>query len=191
MSAKNMRDTVNQKRNMNNILTISLVGMSLGFIYPLFADGFDEPIAFINGMSIGLIGGFLVALFELYVFTSQNRKLSFWLIVLLKTLFYLVLVVFLTVTIMGFNESIYYGLGFWEHVLGSRFQKFLYQDDFNIIVFYSLVFIGIIIFTRDISRKMGQGILFNFITGKYHEPQEEEQIFMFLDLKSSTSMAAS
>ena len=185
-----MRYTFKQERN-KTIVTLSLVAMFLGFIYPIFADGFDEPIAIINGMSIGLIGGFFVSLFELYIFNPHNRKLSFWLIVLLKTLFYLALLVFLIVVIMGFNESLYYNEGFWEHIQGTRFQKFLYQDDFKVIVLYGLILIGIIIFLRHMSRKMGQGILLNFITGKYHEPREEERIFMFLDLKSSTNIAES
>ena len=183
-----MRYTFKQERN-RTILTISLIGMALGFIYSMFADGFDEPILVFNGMSIGLAGSFFVSVFELYVFNPHNRKLSFWLIVSLKTLFYFALMVFLTVVIKGFNESIYYNEGFWEHIQGPGFQEFLYQDDFFIIVLYSLIFIGIIIFIRHLSRKMGQGILLNFITGKYHEPREEERIFMFLDLNSSTSIA--
>ena len=31
--------------------------------------------------------------------------------------------------------------------------------------------------------------LWKFITGKYYHPREEERIFMFLDLKSSTTIA--
>ena len=176
-------------QGIKNTITIALIGMSLGFIYPVFADGFGELLPFINGMSIGLIGGVLVALFELYAFNPGHRKLSFWLIVLLKTLLYFFMVTFLTVAIIGFNESVFLGIGFWEHVKGPRFQAFLYHGDFGIIVLYSLVFIGIIIFTREISRKMGPGMLFNIITGKYHHPREEEHIFMFLDIKSSTQIA--
>lgn len=40
-----------------------------------------------------------------------------------------------------------------------------------------------------VSRKMGPGVLVNWMTGKYHEPREEERIFMFLDLKDSTTLA--
>jgi adenylate cyclase len=36
---------------------------------------------------------------------------------------------------------------------------------------------------------MGPGVLWNFITGKYHKPKEEERIFMFMDLNNSTTIA--
>jgi adenylate cyclase len=54
---------------------------------------------------------------------------------------------------------------------------------------YSLFSVVVIIFTREMSRKMGQGVFVNFLTGKYHSPCEEERIFMFLDQKSSTHLA--
>ena len=40
-----------------------------------------------------------------------------------------------------------------------------------------------------INAKLGPGVLLNWLTGKYHEPREEERIFMFLDLKGSTTLA--
>lgn len=40
-----------------------------------------------------------------------------------------------------------------------------------------------------VSRKLGPGVLWNWITGKYYKPREEELIFMFLDLKNSTTLA--
>lgn len=38
-------------------------------------------------------------------------------------------------------------------------------------------------------RKLGPGVMWNWITGKYYNPREEVLIFMFLDLKNSTSLA--
>ncbi|MDO6605626.1 adenylate cyclase [Arenibacter palladensis] len=44
-------------------------------------------------------------------------------------------------------------------------------------------------FVLQINDKLGQGVLWSFLTGKYIQPREEERIFMFLDLKGSTSIA--
>ena len=41
----------------------------------------------------------------------------------------------------------------------------------------------------NISEKLGQGVLFNYLLGKYHTPKEETRMFMFLDLTSSTMFA--
>lgn len=45
------------------------------------------------------------------------------------------------------------------------------------------------LFYTEISEFIGQDVLMNFFIGKYHNPIEEERIFMFLDMKSSTTIA--
>ena len=45
------------------------------------------------------------------------------------------------------------------------------------------------LFYSEISEFIGQGVLRNFFTGKYHAPIEEKRIYMFLDMKSSTMFA--
>ncbi len=40
-----------------------------------------------------------------------------------------------------------------------------------------------------INRMLGYGVIFKYMYGKYHKPREEERIVMFLDLKSSTTIA--
>jgi len=40
-----------------------------------------------------------------------------------------------------------------------------------------------------VNDKFGPGILWKFITGEYYHPRQEERIFMFIDLRSSTTIA--
>jgi adenylate cyclase len=58
-----------------------------------------------------------------------------------------------------------------------------------ILVFYTLVIYALLLFFLQITRLLGKGVLWKFIIGKYHKPREEERIFMFLDMKSSTTIA--
>lgn len=44
-------------------------------------------------------------------------------------------------------------------------------------------------FYTEVSENIGQGVLNNFFTGKYHRPIEEERIYMFLDMRASTTIA--
>ncbi|MDW7693374.1 adenylate/guanylate cyclase domain-containing protein [Flammeovirgaceae bacterium SG7u.111] len=56
-------------------------------------------------------------------------------------------------------------------------------------IFYALVVnFGISISIR-VSMILGDGTLFKIITGKFYQPKVEELIFMFLDLKGSTTIA--
>lgn len=41
----------------------------------------------------------------------------------------------------------------------------------------------------EIDRKLGQGVLLKFLLGQYYQPKEEERVFLFMDLKSSTFYA--
>jgi adenylate cyclase len=52
---------------------------------------------------------------------------------------------------------------------------------------FSLFFL--ITMVHQISRKIGPGVFWSWMTGKYHRPKEEEWVFMFLDLKDSTPLA--
>ena len=57
----------------------------------------------------------------------------------------------------------------------------------------SLVYWGVVVmiglFVLQVSEKFGQGVLTDFLLGRYHRPKEEERIFMFMDLRSSTTYA--
>jgi adenylate cyclase len=54
---------------------------------------------------------------------------------------------------------------------------------------YWAIVVPLALFLLQISQKFGQGVLVNFLIGKYHQPKEEVRIFMFLDLTSSTTYA--
>lgn len=54
---------------------------------------------------------------------------------------------------------------------------------------YLMLFSIILNLFKVVHYHIGPGTMFNFITGKYRVPQEEDRIFMFIDLKSSTTIA--
>jgi adenylate cyclase len=40
-----------------------------------------------------------------------------------------------------------------------------------------------------VNKMVGEGVLIKFLWGRYYKPVEEERVFMFLDMKSSTTVA--
>lgn len=56
------------------------------------------------------------------------------------------------------------------------------------VIYWSLACMSAL-FILQVNDKFGQGILISFLLGKYHQPKEENRIFMFMDLKSSTTYA--
>lgn len=54
--------------------------------------------------------------------------------------------------------------------------------------FWTIVVVLTIIFLN-VNEKYGPGVLGKLLLGRYHRPREEERIFMFVDIKSSTAIA--
>lgn len=57
------------------------------------------------------------------------------------------------------------------------------------LIIHLIVAVGMSKVLIEIDRKLGPGNLWKMLTGKFFKPREEERIFMFIDLQSSTSIA--
>ncbi len=141
-----------------------------------------------------LFSGLLAGSLLVFYLRGWGRKLSFGLAVLVNSLtlaliniaisFYLVQLAnfFLDqplTLIPGQNPE-----GTGEYALLS--SRLLIRN----ILFWLLVSL-VTVLTLHINEKYGPGILFKLLLGKYHRPREEERIFLFLDVKGSTTMAES
>lgn len=49
--------------------------------------------------------------------------------------------------------------------------------------------VAFLLFFVHLDRLLGPGVLIGYVTGRYHSPRREARIFMFLDLKGSTTLA--
>ncbi|MCG8387200.1 MAG: adenylate/guanylate cyclase domain-containing protein [Cytophagales bacterium] len=78
---------------------------------------------------------------------------------------------------------------FTEVIATQKFYAYL-QDPLHLknILVWSVVTMFTQFFLQ-VNDKFGQGLLWDFIRGKYHTPREEVRVFMFLDLASSTTIA--
>lgn len=170
-------------------LNIIIAAIIVGLLYSVFDDGFNSIIPYVNGSLIGLVGGTGLCIGELIFFRTLRKKISFLVIVILKTSLYASMMTLIIFTEILISRSLQYKLTIEKTYKSESFQHFLYHEDFVIIIVYALVFISLLIFTKEMSRKMGQGVLFNFITGRYFKPKQEKRIFMFLDMSSSVSKA--
>jgi adenylate cyclase len=60
---------------------------------------------------------------------------------------------------------------------------------FYFLLIYSIATNILISFINQINRKFGPGVLIPLLLGRYRKPREEERIFLFMDLRASTSIA--
>jgi len=184
-----MKDSIYNERKRNRAILIVVIGSFFGLIYPILSWEFGDTIAFINGFSIGFIGGAFIAIFELYLHNPLNKRIGFIKKLFLKSLIYMIFFTLLILLTITLTRSVETNTAFFTYLTSEEMRHFIFEEDFFLILQYTLFLTSVIIFTHQMSRRMGQKVLWNFITGKYREPKEEERIFMFLDLNHSTVVA--
>lgn len=149
---------------------------------------FDLRIELATTAIIGVAIGLVVGLIEVFILKEKFRRMSFKQMIILKSLIYLILIgIAVFVGDIFFVES-YTGQGFGLEVLKEAGQEALTRGSIFSFILHGATIISVLLFL-DINEKFGQGVLKDFVLGKYHIPKQEERIFMFIDLKSSTTWA--
>ena len=159
----------------------SLITAFAGIIYQLVDLKYADHIGVIMGASLGFGFG-IIELFILSGLKKKFLKLSLFQSIFIKAITYLIIIYFfsgLIALIVGFSQ-------------GKEMEEFyvsLYDRDQFILIIYTLTIYLLLSFYIQINLLLGKGVLLKFLLGKYRKPITEHRIFMFLDLKSSTTLA--
>jgi adenylate cyclase len=164
--------------------TLALICLFTCFAGVIFQLVNEERIDY-NSVLVGFPLGLVFGLLELFLFPKAEmrfRRWSFTKILIFKTLVY-------TAVIYAVTIALPIIVGLFEGRKLSELPAFLASLELLVLVVYTLVIYSLLVFFLQINHLLGEGILWKFIRGKYHKPREEERIFMFLDMKSSTTIA--
>jgi adenylate cyclase len=130
-----------------------------------------------------LIGG-LIGVINRIIETPRLRSKPVGQVVLFRTILYLVsLSIVFSVIFLVFVTLIHS----WE-VLTSVFQAITPRYMWSFIIYLVLV-VGAINFALEVERVVGHGNLWRLLLGSYRRPREEKRVFLFMDLKGSTTIA--
>lgn len=140
---------------------------------PIF-QWFDVPIY------IGVFVGFSYALIELLFNKFITNKVSIGVTLILKNTLYLLILIMLSPNIFLYVEEL------MDLNLVDDWKQ---SKVFRTTVLYFFICSLIFSFIKIANEKFGRGVFLKMLIGKYRKPQEEKRIFMFLDLKNSTSIA--
>lgn len=135
------------------------------------------------GIILGVLVGFFYAFIELIFDKLISNNIYLGLSILLKTAVYLVVLIFslsfiIRLIELDMNIDLPNESGWWK-------ESPLFWLASGYFFLASLIFL----FLKLADEKFGKGILINMLIGKYRTPTEEERIFMFIDLQSSTTIA--
>jgi adenylate cyclase len=150
---------------------------------------FNVSAYFLTAILIGLIAGLLGGVLLVWVNSQLFRKRSFKFAMLTTLIAYvLIFVVVSFAALLGILIG-EYGLleisfDSMKEALGLILNPTLIT---NFILWGTITLFTL--FLLQVNDKFGPGILLKFLAGNYHQPKKEERIFMFMDMRSSTTIA--
>ncbi len=185
------------KRRLKQIIPFAIIWLVFGLIYSFVEGGImgrltcytptASPYDFSGNLIFRSVSCILVGtvqgLIEVYWLRRRFEKKALWVKMVLKIVFYLIFMVVLLGALSSLNNLFSFNQG--ELAL----KRFVDNFGFWSIIIYIGATISFAIFFSEMSQYAGDGVLFNFLFGKYHKPKHEIRIFMFLDMKSSTTIA--
>ena len=168
------------KLKLKRLLFTGLISGMIGALYTGLTRSF-KPTDLFSGIFVGVGVSLSIGASEIFFLRAWMKRRSFATAVILSTAYFLMAII----GILLMASAFFGGDGFLTQSSG---QLWGFPIAYNDILFSLLASFGFSLFFQ-VNALIGGRILFSFFTGKYHNPIEEDRIFMFLDLKSSTTIA--
>ena len=165
--------------HLNTLTTIESYSLQIPTSF-----GSSVLMSFIAGIIYGVALGFI----DIWIEKGFLRHKALGLIILFRILIYLLIIIGMT----AFTRYV-----LWEKLILPHFFKENIPSSNNItmryffylLLIYTFAMSIVINFINQMNKKFGPGVLIPMLLGKYRNPREEERIFMFMDLQSSTTHA--
>src|SRR5262245_54668352 len=162
------------------LLVLVVLLSALGGVLFSLGHGHWQLRGMIQGAFTGAVISLPLAAFEtgLYLrrFAAALRRASLPVHLLLKTLFYFVVIVL--------------GLQLGRMVIQRPYPGWSGDGEFVSGLVFSFLFSIAFNFVFLVRQMLGTAVFRHFLLGTYHRPREEERIFMFVDVEASTALAA-
>ncbi|MEQ9298342.1 MAG: adenylate/guanylate cyclase domain-containing protein, partial [Cyclobacteriaceae bacterium] len=153
------------------------------FVVPLNLPSviFVTLATFLVGALVGVVE--MVWLKNLFKSRPLLQKITYKLVIYVVGGFSIIVLLFPVAV------SLEFGLAPWHQEVTSKLAEFLLNISFYSTLLQMAFTILLCLIYATISDNLGHDVLTNFFTGKYHQPTVEQRIFMFLDMKDSTTLA--
>ena len=155
-------------------------------LFTVNEQNFSFGFTLLASIATGAILGLILGIVDIFLMRLNFKKMGFGKLVIFKALLYIGIFVSL-IYISMFCSSLAFGYGVGEafKIAGrTLFSRFMLS-----MVIFGMVVSFLASFVKQMNRKLGSGVLMRLMMGKYHQPQVENRLFMFIDLKSSTTHA--
>lgn len=133
----------------------------------------------------GLVSGGLLV----FYLREWLRGRSFGVSLLINELVIVSLNIVITAFAFDLLQSRELGRGVFDPLVLQQTGNMLYSTYFLRNLFFWAAVVLLTLIMLNVNEKYGPGVFAKLLMGRYHRPREEERIFMFVDLRSSTTIA--
>ena len=148
----------------------------------------DLQIFVVASLAITIVG-LILGFFEVRYVDKLFARQSFSRRLLYKVIFYAACFSLIILIMYPLAASLELHTGFFDKRVWDKYTDFLSSKTHISTMLQMSASQFLALFYSEISESMGPRVLMNFFTGKYHQPVEEERVFMFLDMRASTTIA--
>jgi adenylate cyclase len=170
------------------LLQRALIGGTAGVIFSVLIVSWQMTVA-MNGAAIGLLISLYTSLLDQFLIATRLRRRPFWIVLIVRTVSYFAGILLIIAGVIGLSYSIRYQTTFPAFLHSAELKRFISSGRFVNTILLSLLLMTMLQFIMLITRFFRRSVLFNYLLGRYHQVIEEERIFMFLDIRSSTTIA--
>lgn len=163
---------------------IAFWGVQDQFVEGPLRDYLSDPVVHVELLLSGILFGGLIGFINRVTETPRLRRRSVGQVVVLRTLLYLAGVsVVAGVVLLVFTTMI-----LPLDALVPIYRAMTPRHTLSFALWMVLA-VGAINFALELQRVVGPGNLWRLLVGRYRRPREEERVFLFMDLRGSTTIA--
>jgi len=170
-----------------SLLEVGLLGDAK--LYPTSGNVYSLKGSVLYGGTFSFVVGWIQGWIEVAWLRSKFQDSALWFKVIAKSIFYICFIILFLVAMVFIANSMLLDVAIWDPLVFESLVTFMSTISFWSIMIYIAVTLSIAILFSEIIEYFGMKRLIDFILGRYHHPNQETRIFMFLDMKSSTTIA--
>ena len=185
------------KRKLRTVLHITIGWLILGFYIVVYnhllinsAEAYDFWNSLITTQVAVLVAGITAGSLIVFVLRKRFRQKPLGQGLILYAITFIFLITVITIIASFLYNMLNMNLPFYHELVIRDVERFLLEDYgflLNLMTWSTIAFLTVL--SLQVIDNYGQGVFQNMLRGRYHEPKQEDRIFMFLDIRSSTTIA--
>ncbi|MEL0455448.1 adenylate/guanylate cyclase domain-containing protein [Flavobacteriaceae bacterium SZ-1-7] len=171
------------KLKIQNILIITIIGLFFGLFYNYLF--YEHTITeFAEAGSIGILLGVIVGVIEQFVLLRFFMKKTFLFVTFIRSALYAIITALVLSSVLSIEISFVENISYRDAWMEYLHSKFFIRD-----LLFTSALVLVMLLSLEIILLIGKLNFLRLIFGWYHQPSEVSRVFMFVDLKGSTSLA--